>query len=328
MGRLRHWLAAFVSLGLALASADARELAGDPDGFIEAELVTVGVSPLGGVPVALLRTLEGGELVPIFIGAFEARAILAALQGIKTPRPLTHDLVNGLLEALDAVLERLLIDDLVDGTFLGMLELTLDDGGGFRRVDTRPSDGIALAVRAGAGIFISPKVIAATRDQPWEGLPGEQVVRVLGITVVEATPGLRETLGLPASGGVLVSQATGQAARAGVSAGSLVLAVNDVVVDTPLSLLRALDELPANAPLRLRLWQDGVEQEVEIGEPLQRLPELSVATWPQSGCRQGAVGLLATAGGRQVSPAGSLLSMRRSARIDHPSSVKKARSSA
>ena len=261
---------------LALTGADARELAGDPASFEEAELVTVGVSPLGGVPVALLRTLDGGELVPIFIGGFEARAILLALQGVTTPRPMTHDLVGRLLESLDASLERLLIDDLVDGTFLGMLELATGDGEALRRVDTRPSDGLALAVRTGAGIFIAPKVIAASRDQPWEGLPGEQVVRVLGITVVEATAELREALGLPASGGVLVSQADGAAARAGISAGSLVLAVNDTPVDSPLALLRALDALPADTPLRLRLWQEGEEREVELGEPLQPAPELSV----------------------------------------------------
>lgn len=275
MHSLRRGLTALLLATLAL-SASARELAGDPAGFEEAELVTVGVSPLGGVPVALLRTLEGGELVPIFIGGFEARAILLALQGIATPRPMTHDLVGKLLESLGAGLERLLIDDLVDGTFLGMLELSLGGSGELRRVDTRPSDGLALAVRAGAGIFISPRVIALSRDQPWEGLPGEQVVRVLGITVVEATAELRQTLGLPGRGGVLVSQADGPAARAGVSAGSLVLAVNDVTVDSPLELLRALDALPARAPLRLRLWQDGGEREIELGGALQPAPELSV----------------------------------------------------
>jgi len=259
----------------ALAGADVRELAGDPAGFAEAELVTVGVTPVGGLPVALLRTLESGELVPIFIGPFEARAILMALQDVTTPRPMTHDLIGRLLDAVDSQVERLLIDDLVDGTFLGMLEISVA-GGEPRRVDTRPSDGLALAVRAGAGIFIAPGVVAATRDQPWEGLPGEQVVRVLGITVVEATTELRQTLGLPERGGVLVSQADGAAARAGVSAGSLILAVDDTEVDSPLGLLRALDARPADAPLRLRLWQDGEERELELGEPPQAAPELSV----------------------------------------------------
>lgn len=272
-------LVAILSLVIAptlpLAVAQPRELAGDPDSFVEAELVTVGVSPLGGVPVALLRTLAGGELVPIFIGAFEARAILQALQGQEVPRPMTHDLMVSLLGSLDAQLERLLIDDLVDGTFLGMLELSPGAGGGPRRVDTRPSDGLALAARTGAGIFIAPRVVAASRGQPWEGLPGEQVVRVLGITVVEASTELRRTLGLPDRGGVLVSQSDGAAARGGVSAGSLILAVNDVAVDSPLALLRALEALPARAPLRLRLWRDGDEQEVELG-PAQPGVELSV----------------------------------------------------
>jgi bifunctional DNase/RNase len=274
MRAISSWIV--MTFVLVLAGADARELAGDPAGFAEAELVTVGVSPLDGVPVALLRTIEGGELVPIFIGPFEARAILLALQGVETPRPMTHDLVGDLLKSLGAGIERLLIDDLVDGTFLGMLELAVGPGAERRQVDTRPSDGLALAVRAGAGIFIAPRVIAATRGQPWEGLPGEQVVRVLGITVVEATPELRRTLGLP-DGGVLVSQADGMAARSGVNPGSLILAVNDTVVNSPLDLLRALDARPTDGPLRLRLWQDGEERELALDEGgLRPAPELSV----------------------------------------------------
>jgi len=272
-------LAGLLLLTAALPGHAGRELAGDPAEFAEAELVTVGVSPGNGVPLALLRTIESRELVPIFIGPFEARAIQLALQGIATPRPMTHDLMGELLAATDTELERLLIDDLVDGTFLGMLELR--SGGSMRRVDTRPSDGLALAVRTGAAIFIAPRVVSASRGQPWEGLPGQQVVRILGITVIELSAEVRAALELPDVEGVLVSQATGAAGRAGISAGDLILAINDQPVSNPLKLLEILADVPEDATLRLRLWQDGEVRELELkaGDEADA-PELRVQKLP------------------------------------------------
>ncbi|MCC5793212.1 MAG: bifunctional nuclease family protein [Chromatiales bacterium] len=258
-------LAAGLVLAVALTpGSQARELAADPDRFSEAELVTVGVAPGTGVPVALLRTLDSRELVPIFIGPFEARAILMALQGIETPRPMTHDLIGNLLDATGAQVSRLLIDELSGGTFFGMLEISVEGESEPRLVDTRPSDGLAVAIRAGARIMVAPRVVAEAGGQPWEGIPGEQVVRVLGITVVEATAELRAALGLPDQGGVLVSQVEGRSAAAGIKAGSLLLAVNDEPVDDPLDLLELSGDSADGEPLRLRLWQDGAERAIEI----------------------------------------------------------------
>ncbi len=113
--------------------------------MIRLSLVGVRVEVPTNQPIVLLREEEGARHLPIFIGPPEATAIVYALQGMETPRPMTHDLFTTVLADLDVELERVVITDLQDGTFFAELELRRD-GTSFR-VSSRPSDAIALAVR-------------------------------------------------------------------------------------------------------------------------------------------------------------------------------------
>jgi len=108
--------------------------------------------------VIVLKEKGGQRQFPIMIGLVEASSIKMKLSKINLPRPLTHDLLMATIEALDAKLEQILIDDIVDETFHAKLVIR-DKDGGLRRVDARPSDSIALAVRAGVPIFVEDKVI-------------------------------------------------------------------------------------------------------------------------------------------------------------------------
>ncbi len=108
-------------------------------------------------PVIILRDLEAHRFLPIWIGQFEATAILMEIQGIKPTRPLTHDLLKALIDTLKVKLKRVIINDLREGTFYAQIHL-LQDGEEIE-IDSRPSDAIALAVRVGVPIYVTEKVI-------------------------------------------------------------------------------------------------------------------------------------------------------------------------
>ena len=120
--------------------------------MIRLSLIGVRVEVPTNQPIVLLREEEGTRFLPIFIGSPEATAIVYALQGLATPRPLTHDLFKTVLDDMSVKLEKVEITELHDGTFFA--EIELDREGAKTRISSRPSDAIALAVRYGGTIPI------------------------------------------------------------------------------------------------------------------------------------------------------------------------------
>jgi bifunctional DNase/RNase len=112
---------------------------------------------VGKQPIVLLKTVEGNRFLPIWIGHPEAAAILMKLQNAATPRPMTHDLVTEILMQLDAQVVRVAVTELRESTFYA--QVTIQQDGSEIEVDSRPSDAIALAVRAEAPIFVADEVI-------------------------------------------------------------------------------------------------------------------------------------------------------------------------
>jgi hypothetical protein len=108
-------------------------------------LVGVRVEVPTNQPIVLLREEEGQRYLPIFIGPPEATAIVYALQGMETPRPMTHDLFKTVLDEMAVRLQRVVITELHDGTFYAEIELGGDAD--VRRISSRPSDALALAAR-------------------------------------------------------------------------------------------------------------------------------------------------------------------------------------
>jgi len=123
------------------------------------EMVIYGVSfdLVGKQPIVLLKTTDGNKFLPIWIGHPEAAAILMKLQGATTPRPMTHDLVTEMLSQLDAQVVRITVTELRDSTFYA--QITVQQDGSEIEIDSRPSDAIALAIRAEAPIFVADRVI-------------------------------------------------------------------------------------------------------------------------------------------------------------------------
>jgi uncharacterized protein len=125
--------------------------------MIELSLVGVRVELPSNQPIVLLKETKGERYLPIWIGAVEATAIAFALQGVQTPRPMTHDLLRDIMTETEIQVERILISDLVDQTFYAVIRMALD--GRTTEVSSRPSDAIALAVRIDAPIFAAEEVL-------------------------------------------------------------------------------------------------------------------------------------------------------------------------
>ncbi len=130
---------------------------------IQVDILGLSTSPAsGGAYALILKEVNGNRRLPIIIGAFEAQSIALEMEGIKPPRPLTHDLMKNLLESLGADLEEIVISELKDGTFYARLNFDSQE------IDARPSDAIALAVRFGAPIYVSDAVMKEAAFVPDE----------------------------------------------------------------------------------------------------------------------------------------------------------------
>ncbi|MGC8463570.1 MAG: bifunctional nuclease family protein [Acidimicrobiales bacterium] len=148
--------------------------------MVEVRLRAVRVDLQSNTPVLLLQESEGvGRTLPIFIGAPEATAIAFALQGMDTPRPMTHDLICELLEALGATVARVVVTELRGSTYFA--DIVLDQAGHEITVSSRPSDAVAVAVRTGSPLFVADElmdaegILLATEDESDEDADGEDV---------------------------------------------------------------------------------------------------------------------------------------------------------
>jgi len=134
---------------------------------IPCEILGLSSSPsTGGAYAILLKEVDGKKRLPIIIGAFEAQAIALEIEGIKPPRPLTHDLLKQISDSLGATIIEIIIDELRDNTFFA--KIILEVSGFSQEIDARPSDAIALAVRAQAPIYVSGTVMDAAAFIPSE----------------------------------------------------------------------------------------------------------------------------------------------------------------
>lgn len=125
--------------------------------MIEMELTGVRVELPTNQPIVLLRERNGERYLPIWIGAAEAAAIALSLQGVATPRPMTHDLMKNMLEDLSVQVQRIVVTELRESTYYAMI--TMQRNGDTYEISSRPSDAIALAVRMAVPIFASEDVL-------------------------------------------------------------------------------------------------------------------------------------------------------------------------
>jgi uncharacterized protein len=140
---------------------------------VQVDILGLSTNPAsGGAYALILKEVTGNRRLPIIIGASEAQSIALEMEGIKPPRPLTHDLMKNIITAFGSELSEIVIDELRDGTFYA--KLTIDS----QLIDSRPSDAIALAVRYGVHIYVSAAVMdeaafVPEEDEEEQHMPGK-----------------------------------------------------------------------------------------------------------------------------------------------------------
>jgi len=130
---------------------------------IEVKIRALMMDPNSGTPIIILKDVNSETMLPIWVGAYEANAIALEIEKIAPPRPMTHDLLRNLIVELGLTVERVVVTSLRDNTFFAVIELTSGNGDAMR-LDSRPSDAIALALRADCPIFVDLEVIQASRN--------------------------------------------------------------------------------------------------------------------------------------------------------------------
>lgn len=227
MKHLQKWIILFwillgwtypVSLGIAIVSEE--------KGNLEVKVKGVNVNPEGESSIVVLVDLNDQTALPIFIGFSEARAIGLKMNDIKTIRPMTHDLIKGILDRLEAKLVRVVINKVEDNIIYAILHIRL--GGTEVQVDSRPSDAIALALRTGTPMFASQEVVEAIGIGLGDLDGQNRFVMRQGLTVQKVTPLLAQHFGLEVPEGVLVSEVKpGSAAEgAGLETGDVIVEIN------------------------------------------------------------------------------------------------------
>ena len=127
---------------------------------IEMKIRTIMMDPDANTPVVVLKDVNSDAMLPIWIGAFEANAIAVEIEKMAAQRPTTHDLIKNIVRELGAIVNRIVITDLVENTFFAVIEMTKD--GETLIIDSRPSDAIAVALRVDCPIYVNEQVISSS----------------------------------------------------------------------------------------------------------------------------------------------------------------------
>ena len=130
---------------------------------IEVKIRALMMDPNSGTPIIILKDVNSETMLPIWVGAYEANAIALEIEKIAPPRPMTHDLLRNLIVELGLTVDRVVVTSLRDNTFYAVIEMSGADGESMR-LDSRPSDAIALALRADCPIFVDSEVIQASKN--------------------------------------------------------------------------------------------------------------------------------------------------------------------
>ena len=129
---------------------------------VEMRIKGLMIDPITNMPIVILREKDGSKVLPIWVGIFEANAIALQIENIQTPRPMTHDLLKNIIIDMRASVSKIVVNQLKDNTFYALI--FLEQNGEIIRIDARPSDAIALALRTESPIYVEEEVIAGAKS--------------------------------------------------------------------------------------------------------------------------------------------------------------------
>src|SRR5215510_7792427 len=128
---------------------------------VEMKIRGLMMDPVTNMPIVILKDMNGNTVLPIWVGVYEANAIALEIQKVSTPRPMTHDLIKSLLLGLNAIIRKVVVNELKDDTFYAVI--WLDRDGDLISVDSRPSDALAIALRLDCPIYVEETVLKTSK---------------------------------------------------------------------------------------------------------------------------------------------------------------------
>jgi len=128
------------------------------------------MDPTTNSPIVILKDVNSDAMLPIWVGPFEANSIASEIEKISPPRPMTHDLLRNTISLFGADIYRIVVTELRDNTFYAVIEM--DWQGGRVMLDARPSDAIALALRADCPIYVNEEVLKTSQNSPIPEIEG------------------------------------------------------------------------------------------------------------------------------------------------------------
>jgi bifunctional DNase/RNase len=134
-----------------------------PEDTMEVEMKIRGLmmDPVTNMPIVVLKDVGGDQVLPIWVGIYEANAIALEIEKVTTPRPMTHDLIKNVLTGLEANVQKIVVNELRDDTFFAII--WIERGGELISIDSRPSDALALALRVDCPIFVEEQVLRSSK---------------------------------------------------------------------------------------------------------------------------------------------------------------------
>ncbi len=216
---------------------------------VEVEVRSIGYDNSTHAPVVVLQDQDRKVALPIWIGSAEAQAIAMQMQGVSPPRPMTHDLIKTILDQTGVEMQKVVIQDLKDGTYYA--SIWLHSGRQDLRIDSRPSDAIALAMRLHRPIFVATTLLqgSTTIDLQHEA-PADSVQKISGVTVQNLTDEMAEYFRLPPGKGVIVADVEDNT-QPGLLRGDVILEVDGEAVSGVGDLGNKLRALKAGASVQL-----------------------------------------------------------------------------
>jgi len=130
---------------------------------VEMKIRGLMMDPITNMPIVILKESCGGNVLPIWVGVYEANAIALEIEKVVTPRPMTHDLLKNVLVGLNAHVHKIVVTNIKDDTFYAVIWLERD--GTLISIDSRPSDALALALRIDCPIFVEDEVLKCSKSQ-------------------------------------------------------------------------------------------------------------------------------------------------------------------
>ncbi len=236
--------------GGAIAKEKAR-IAPEEKELIQVKIHRVTIDPNSMQPVVLLLDLKEERGLPVWIGANEAKAIDGEMQGIKNPRPFTHDLLENVLRKVNLSVRKVIITHSQGGTYFA--KLIVEKDGGMLEIDARPSDSMVLALKFKAPIFISRKLFHEASVSLSERKGPEEVY---GLTVQELTPQLAQSFSYRSKSGALISDVRGdsRAEKDGLKRGDIITEAGGKSVEDVASFKETFAK--GQSPLKVKIFRE------------------------------------------------------------------------